>query len=394
VIPVGDASLMPTYARYPVTLVRGRAARVWDDEGNDYLDLAGGIGALSIGHAHPRWVEAVSRAASTLGLVTNLFHTEAQAALAARLAALLPIPDARTFLCNSGAEAVESALKLVRRHGRAGGRDRIVALEGSFHGRTVAALAATGQPAKRAPFEPLVDWFDFTPPNDAGALATVVDDRTAAVLLEPVIGEGGVLPLDPEYLRAVRDLCAAHGALLVADEIQSGCGRCGDWLAISDAGVVPDVVVLAKGLGGGLPIGAVVAPAELAYGPGEHGSTFGGGPVPSAAALATIEVIETAGLLANAHEMGELLRAELARAVPHGAVVEVRGRGLMCGLELANGLPAHDVALAAIRRGALVTEAGPRVVRMLPPLTISAAEIEEGVDAVAGALAEVAEAAA
>jgi len=390
VIPAGDACLMPTYARYPVTLVRGSGVRVWDDEGNDYLDLAGGIGALSIGHAHPRWVEAVSGAASTLGLVTNLFHTGPQAELAARLAALLPIPDARTFLCNSGAEAVESALKLVRRHGLARGRDRIVALEGSFHGRTVAALAATGQPAKRAPFEPLVDWFDFVAPNDLDALAKAVDDRVAAVLLEPVIGEGGVIPLDVDFLRAARDLCDPRGALVVADEIQAGCGRCGDWLAISDAGVVPDVVLLAKGLGGGLPIGAVVARADLAFGPGEHGSTFGGGPVPSAAALATIDVIETQGLLTNALEMGELLRAGLARAIPHGGVAEIRGRGLMCGLELADGLLPYDVALAVIRRGALVTEAGPRVVRMLPPLTISAAEILEGVDAIAGALAEAA----
>lgn len=389
-IPPGDALVMQTYARYPVTLVRGRGTRVWDDDGNAYLDLAGGIGALSIGHAHPRWVEAVSRAASTLGLVSNLFHTEPQAALAARLAALLPIPHARTFLCNSGAEAVEAALKLVRRHGLARGRDRIVSLAGSFHGRTVATLAATGQPLKRAPFEPLLDWFDFVPPNDADVLAATVGGRTAAVLLEPVIGEGGVLPLDAAYLRTARDLCDAYGALLVADEVQSGSGRCGDWLAISGAGVVPDVVALAKGLGGGLPIGAVVSRAELAFGPGEHGSTFGGGPVPSAAALATIDVIETEGLLANALEAGELLRAEVARAAPDGAIASVRGRGLLCGLELADGLSAHDVALAAIRHGALVTEAGPRVVRLSPPLTLTVPEVAEGSKAVADALAEVA----
>jgi acetylornithine/N-succinyldiaminopimelate aminotransferase len=390
VIPAGEARVMPTYPRYPVTLVRGRGVRVWDDDGKAYLDLAGGIGALSIGHAHPHWVEAVSRAASTLGLVSNLFHTEPQAALAARLAALLPVPAARTFLCNSGAEAVETALKLVRKHGLARGRDRIVALEGSFHGRTVAALAATGQPVKRAPFEPLLDWFDFVPPNDADALQATVGDRTAAVLLEPVMGEGGVYPLDPAYLRAARELCTAHDALLVTDEIQSGSGRCGDWLAISEAGVVPDVVALAKGLGGGLPIGAVVSPADLAFGPGEHGSTFGGGPVPSAAALATIEVIQTEGLMANALESGELLRAELARAAPGSAIASVRGRGLLCGLELADGLSARDVALAAIRRGVLVTEAGPRVVRMSPPLTITASDVVEGAEAVADALAEVA----
>jgi acetylornithine/N-succinyldiaminopimelate aminotransferase len=228
------------------------------------------------------------------------------------------------------------------------------------------------------------------PPNDADALAATVGGRTAGVLLEPVIGEGGVLPLEPAYLRGARDLCDTHDALLVADEVQSGCGRCGDWLAISQAGVVPDVVVLAKGLSGGLPIGAVVTPADLAFGPGEHGSTFGGGPVSSAAALATIEVIESEGLLANALETGDLLRAEVVRATTGSAIVSVRGRGLMCGLELADGISAHDVALAAIRRGVLVTEAGPRVVRMLPPLTIAAPDVAEGAEAVAGVLAEVA----
>ncbi len=389
-IPPGDALVMQSYVRYPVTLVRGRDVRVWDDEGNTYLDFAGGIGALSIGHAHPTWVDAVSEAAATLGLVSNLFHSAPQAALAARLAELLPIPEARTFLCNSGAEAVEAALKLARMRGLSRGRDRIVSLEGSFHGRTVGALAATGQPSKRARFEPLVDWFDFTPPNDLDALAATVGDRTAAVLLEPVMGEGGVIPLDPAYLRAARDLCDAHDALLVVDEVQSGSGRCGDWLAISAAEVLPDVVVLAKGLGGGIPIGAVVARAELAFEPGEHGSTFGGGPVPSTAALATIEVIENEDLLANARETGEILRMELARAVPDGTISSVRGRGLLCGLELTAGLLARDVALAAIRHGVLVTEAGPSVLRMSPPLTLAPSDAAEGAEAVAQALAEVA----
>lgn len=389
-IPPGDALVMQSYVRYPVTLVRGRDVRVWDDEGNCYLDFAGGIGSLSLGHAHPTWVDAVSQAASTLGLVSNLFHSAPQAALAARLAELLPIAEARTFFCNSGAEAVETALKIARKHGLARGRDRIVSLEGSFHGRTVGALAATGQPSKRVRFEPLVDWFDFATPNDVDTLAAIVGDRTAAVLLEPVMGEGGVIPLDPAYLRAARDLCDAQGALLVVDEVQSGSGRCGDWLAISAAGVLPDIVVLAKGLGGGIPIGAVVARAELAFEPGEHGSTFGGGPLPSMAALATIGVIESEGLLANALEAGEILRMELSRAVPDGAITGVRGRGLLCGIGLTAELSARDVALAAIRHGVLVTEAGPRVVRMSPPLTLAPADAAEGAEAIAQALAEVA----
>jgi acetylornithine/N-succinyldiaminopimelate aminotransferase len=223
--PAGEAFVMPTYARYPLTLVRGEALTVWDDEGSAYLDMAGALGASPLGHGHPAWKRAVHDQVETLGLTSNLFATRPQADLARTLADLLPIPDARTFLCNSGAEANEAAIKIVRRHGLAAGRPSIVAMDGSFHGRTIATLAATGQPGKRAPFEPLVDWFRFVPPNDLPALeAELATGDVGGVLLEPVLGEGGVRPLTPEYLRGARAACDAAGALLVADEVQAGLG--------------------------------------------------------------------------------------------------------------------------------------------------------------------------
>jgi acetylornithine/N-succinyldiaminopimelate aminotransferase len=385
-----DASVMPTYGRYPVTLVRGEGMKVWDDEGDSYLDFAGALGAIPIGHGHPRWKRAIHDQVETLGLVSNLYTTEPQSELAVRLAALLPIPDARVFFCNSGAEANEAAIKLVRKHGLAAGRPKIVALEGSFHGRTVATLAATGQPAKRAAFEPLVDWFVHVPPGDEEAMrAALSGGDVGAVMLEPVIGEGGVHPLDAAYLLQVRTLCDERGALLVADEVQSGLGRCGSWLAISLAGVVPDVVTLAKGLGGGLPIGACISRAEIAFGPGEHASTFGGGPVPCAAGLATLATIEDEGLLGAARDLGVRLRTEISLLAPAELVVEVRGSGLLVGVQLA-GPVAHDVVLAMLEDGVLATEAGPDVVRFSPPLIVSSDDVDNAAKTFTAALERVA----
>ena len=386
----GENSVMPTYARYPLALVRGEHTRVIDADGRSYLDFAGGLGALSLGHCHPRWLEAVRQEAATIGLVSNLFATAPQARLAERLAALLPIPDARAFFCNSGAEANEAAIKLVRKHGLARARPKIVALEVSFHGRTVATLAATGQPTKREPFEPLVDWFVHVLPGDLKVLeAALVPGDACAVMLEPVMGEGGVLPLSHEYLQGVRSLCDEHGALLVADEVQSGSGRCGAWLAISLADVVPDVATLAKGLGGGLPIGACVSRADIAFGPGEHASTFGGGPVPCAAALAVIQTIEDDDLLARASEMGGRLQNQIALLAGDALVDEVRGRGLLIGIQLKRPV-AHEVVLAMIDQGVLATEAGPDVVRMSPPLIVAPEDVDEAADALAAALEKVA----
>jgi len=388
----GEAAVMPTYARYPVTLVRGEGTAVWDDEGRSYLDMTGGIGALSLGHCHPDWVAAVAGAAGTVGLASNLYATRPQAELAARLASLLPIHDARVFFCNSGAEANEAAIKLIRKHGLAHGKGAIVALDGSFHGRTVAALAATGQPAKRAPFEPLVDWFRFVPPDDPDALrAAFAAGDVGGVLLEPVMGEGGVRPLRDDYLRLARELCDEHGALFVVDEVQSGL-RCGDWLAITHAGVVPDAACLAKALGGGLPIGALVAGADVSFTPGEHATTYGGGPVPSSAALAVLDVIERDGLLARSLEIGARLTAAVVAAAPAGAIAEIRGRGCLWGFELApaaDGAPAdaNAVVLRMLEDGVLASIAGPAVVRMSPPLTSSDADVDRAADALGAALA-------
>jgi acetylornithine aminotransferase len=380
---------MATYARIPVTLVRGEGLRVWDDEGRSYLDLIGGLGALSLGHAHPRWVTAVADAAATIGLTSNLVTTVPQARLAERVAALTNVPDPRVFFCNSGAEANEAAIKLARRHGLAAGRPVIVALEGSFHGRTVAALAATGQPAKRAPFEPLVDWFRFVAPGDLAALdAALAPGDVAAVLLEPVMGEGGVVPLEAAYLRQVRARCDAAEALLLVDEVQAGAGRCGTWLSIDAAGVSPDAVTLAKALGGGLPIGALVAPADLSFAAGEHASTFGGGPVPCTAALAVLDTIRDEDLLANVTAMGDLLRDEIARLAPSGAIDAIRGRGLLLGFEVTS-TTAGDVVDAMRSRGVLASTAGPDVVRFTPPFTLGEGEVHEAAKALAASLEEV-----
>ena len=382
--------LMPTYARLPVTLVRGAGCRVWADDGTPYLDLLGGLGALSLGHAHPRWVAAVTDAAATIGLTTNLVTTRRQAVLADRLAAITPVEDATVFFCNSGAEANEALLKLIRKRGLATGRPVVMALEGSFHGRTIATLAATGQPAKREPFEPLVDWIRFVPPGDLEALdAALTPGDVGAILLEPILGEGGVVPLGSGYLRAVRERCDTGGALLAADEVQTGSGRTGHWLALETAGVRPDVVTLAKALGGGLPIGAVLARANLAFGPGEHGSTFGGGPIPCAAALAVLDTIAADDLLANVSAMGALFRDEVARLAPGGAVAEVRGDGLLCGFRLP-APKAAAVVQALLARGVLASTAGPDVVRCTPPFTIGPDEIDEGAKALAAALEDVA----
>lgn len=379
-------ALMPTYRRYPVTFVRGRGTRLFDEEGREYLDFAAGIAVVAVGHAHPRWVRAVSEQAARLAHVSNLFYTLPQVALAERLAAVSGLP--RAFLANSGAEANEAALKLAR---RATGRPKVVAALGGFHGRTLATLAATGQPEKHAGYEPLPREFVHVPYGDAGALARAVDERTAAVLLEPVLGEGGVVPAPEGYLEAAAEACRAAGALLVLDEVQTGVGRCGEWLAFRRAGVRPDVVTLAKGLGGGLPIGACLAREEVALGPGEHASTFGGGPVPCAGALAVLEVIEEEGLLASCREQGRRLLEGLgALCGPGRAAAEARGLGLLVGVALEASVPAREVVAEALGRGLVLTEAGGNVVRFTPPLVVTAGEVDRAVATFAEALEAVA----
>jgi predicted acetylornithine/succinylornithine family transaminase len=370
---------MPTYKRYRVTLVRGDGLQVFDDQGTAYLDFAGGIACIAIGHSHPTWVRAVREQAARLTHVSNLYSTEPQERLAERLVGIAGFGS--VFFSNSGAEANEAALKIARRHGRPNGRTKVVALQSSFHGRTFASLAATGQPEKHAPFQPLPEGFVHVPPNDVDALDRAVDTGTAAVLMEPVLGEGGVLPLDRPFLRAARELCDERGALLVFDEIQTGVGRCGTWYAFQQLDVRPDVVTSAKALAGGLPVGATIARDDLAFGPGDHASTFGGGPVVCEAALAVLDVIESEGLLENARVQGKRLLAGLNGALGGAGLGQpARGLGLLVGAPVGSGR-ARSVVEGLMTRGFLATEAGPDVVRATPPLTVDAGSVDAFVEA-------------
>jgi len=370
--------VVPSYARLPVEFVRGEGARLWDEEGNEYLDFLCGVGVTSVGHCHPRVVEAVRAQADRLMHVSNIFYTEPAMRLAERLSR--SSLGGKVFFTNSGAEAIEAALKLARR-ARPGG-DVVVAHE-AFHGRTYGALSATPQEAKQAPFAPLVPGFRAVA-ADPDALVGAVDERTAAVLLEPIQGESGVWVLPEELLRAAREACDAHGAALIFDEVQCGMGRTGSLWAHQQSGVVPDALATAKALGGGLPMGALITGPRLAdvLRPGEHGSTFAGGPLVACAALAALDVIDQPALLASVRELGARLAAGLA-VLPH--VLEVRGRGLMlaCALDIA----APEVVRRALLEQRLVVNAtGPDTVRLLPPLTIGAGEADEALARLRGVL--------
>jgi acetylornithine/N-succinyldiaminopimelate aminotransferase len=361
--------LIASYARFPVEFVRGDGARLWDAEGHEYLDFLAGISVLNVGHCHPAVVAAVREQAGRLMHVTNLFYTEPAMRLAARLAR--SSLGGKVYFANSGAEANEAAIKLARKARRGG---EIVVVHGAFHGRTYGALSATPQEAKQAPFAPLVPGFVTVAPDPA-ALRAAVGERTAAVLLEPVQGESGVHPLSEELLRTARRACDEHGAALVFDEIQCGLGRTGTLWAYEQTGVVPDALTTAKGLGGGMPIGALVTGERLAdvLEPGDHGSTFAGGPVVAAAALAALDVIEDRDLLARVGELGERL-AEGLRELP--GVRGVRGRGLMIAAEVGAGAP--DVVRRTLLEERLVLNAtGPATVRLLPPLVVTEGEIDD-----------------
>ena len=356
--------LMPTYGRNPVEFVRGEGTKLWDSEGNEYLDFLAGISVTQLGHCHPGVVEAVTRQAQTLMHVGNLFYTEPQMRLAERLSKLSI--GGKVFFSNSGAEANECAIKLARRH-RAHGE--IVVLENAFHGRTLGALSATPQRDKQEPFEPLVPGFVVVPRDDPAALEDAVGHRTAAVFIEPIQGESGIHPIDPVMLLAAREACDREGALLVYDEIQCGMGRTGAmWGFESGGGPVPDVMTLAKGLGGGLPIGACITSPR--YGdtlqPGDHGSTFAGGPVIAAAANAVLDVVDDEAFLAEVAAKGERLAAGLP---------EPRGRGLMLAFEVE---AARDFARRLLLEQRLVVNAtGPTTIRLLPPLTVTETEIDD-----------------
>ena len=361
----GLERLLPTYARADLTIVRGEGSRVWDAGGREYLDFGGGIAVVSLGHCHPAPLAAAREQLERLWHASNLYRTEPAEALAARLSDRFG--GAQSFFCNSGAEAIEAALKYAR---KATGRPGVVALDGGFHGRTFGALSVTGQPAKRAGFSPLVPGARFVPPNDVDALRAAATADVGLVLLEPILGEGGVHPLDPEFVAAAAEL---PETLLCLDEIQTGVGRTGSFFAFEALGVQPDLVTLAKGLGNGLPIGALLVGdrAAGAFSPGDHGSTFGGNPVVCAAACAVADTIDDE-LLENVVERGAELVAGLS-ALP--GVLSVRGRGLLLGAVVA--ARAADVVDACRERGLLVLTAGDDVVRLAPPLTIGADEVAE-----------------
>nr|WP_203591577.1 MULTISPECIES: acetylornithine transaminase [unclassified Streptomyces] len=373
-----QGALMNNYGTPRLPLVRGEGATVWDADGTAYTDFVGGIAVNALGHAHPAVVEAVTAQIATLGHISNLYVAEPPVALAERLLQLFG-RDGKVYFCNSGAEANEAAFKI----GRMTGRGHVVATDGAFHGRTMGALALTGQPGKRDPFLPLPGDVTHVPYGDAQALAAAVTEDTAMVIIEPIQGENGVVVPPPGYLKAARAITAATGALLVLDEVQTGIGRTGTWFEYqAHDGVLPDVVTLAKGLGGGLPLGATVAFGRAAdlLAPGGHGTTFGGNPVVCAAALAVLDTIERDGLLDHVKRQGERLRAG-TEALGHPLIDHVRGAGLLLGIVLTEPL-APQAQQAAQDAGFLVNAPAPDVVRLMPPLTLA----DDAVDAFLGAL--------
>ncbi|MCS6782710.1 MAG: aspartate aminotransferase family protein [Gloeomargarita sp. SKYBB_i_bin120] len=390
------SALMPTYNRFPVRLVRGQGCWVWDDQGREYLDFVAGIATCSLGHAHPRLVQAVSDQIRQLHHVSNLYHIPLQEELA--LALTRHSCADRVFFANSGAEANEGAIKLARKYAhvvKGYMHPVIVTAQASFHGRTLATLTATGQPKYQQHFDPLVPGFVYVPYNDLAALTrTVLElEQVAAILLEPLQGEGGVRPGERDYFQGVRQLCNEQGILLLLDEVQTGMGRTGHWWGYEHLGIEPDVFSSAKGLGGGIPIGAVLCKEPYnVFQPGDHASTYGGNPLACQAALTVCQVIEEENLLENVRQRGEQLRqglqALVARYPEH--FQGVRGWGLLQGLVLRPEGPwqAGDVVQRALAQGLLLVPAGPQVVRFVPPLIVSAAEVEEALQRLAAALAD------
>lgn len=369
-------ALMNTFGAPKRVFVRGEGVHLWDADGNRYLDMLSGLAVNALGHAHPQVIGAISAQLSTLGHVSNFFATPTQIGLAEKLAAFAtandPGREARVFFTNSGTEANEAGFKITRRTGRT----RLIAMEGSFHGRSLGALALTSNPAYREPFEPLPGEVIFVPYGDADALAAALDDQVAAVIVEPIQGENGVVEPPSGYLAKVRELTQTAGALLWIDEVQTGIGRCGDWLASASSGVTADIVTFAKGLGNGFPVGACVATGAAAslLGPGAHGTTFGGNPVAAAAGLAVLGIIERDGLLARVRTAGE----RLARGIldlDHPLISTVRGQGLLRGVVLTEPIAAA-VADAALASGFVINAPRPNVLRLAPPLIISDADLD------------------
>jgi acetylornithine/N-succinyldiaminopimelate aminotransferase len=378
--------VMSTYAPNRL-LVQGEGTKVWDAEGREYLDFAGGIAVISVGHCHPTLVAAIREQAGRLMHVSNLFYNENQPRLAGELVARF-VPGSKVFFCNSGAEANEGLFKLARLWGHDRGKYEVVSMRNSFHGRTLAAITATGQAKYQKGFEPLPAGFVHADYNDLASVEEAVSDKTVAVIVEAVQGEGGVVPATPEFMRGLRELCDRREVLLFCDEVQCGMGRTGRWFGFQNYGIAPDGFSLAKGLGGGFPIGALVAGPKLAdvFRPGHHASTFGGTPLACAAALAVLRIIEEEHLLDRALKMGARLRAGLeSLAAKHAWVAGVRGTGLMVGLALDR--PAKPLEGLLLERGLITIATGEKVIRMVPPLTVSEAEIDRALGILSDACA-------
>ena len=365
------SSFQNNYGSPSIALVKGKGLVVTDADGKQYLDFLGGIATNILGHAHPAIVKAVTKQVATLNHVSNFYAHPNAVELAEKLASMTGNKSAKVFLCQSGAEANEAALKLSRRTGRI----RIVAAQGAFHGRTMGALSLTGQPSKREPFLPLVKGVKHVAYGDVEAMRKAVTRKTAMVIIEPIMGEAGVIVPPADYLQELRAICDAKGALLVIDAVQTGMGRTGDWFGYEYSGITPDVITLAKGLGGGLPLGAMIALGKAAdlFQPGDHGSTFGGNPVTTAAALAAIKFIEIQKILQKVEKQGAYLMQELA-VIP--GVAEVRGAGLLLGIELET-MKAADIAKALQDQGVLVNAANPRTIRLAPALVVTDAQIKK-----------------
>lgn len=376
---------MPNYDPAPVAFERGEGVHLWDVEGRRYTDFAAGVAVVSLGHAHPKWAKAISEQAERLVHTSNLYVIPNQVELAKRLVALSGLSKA--FFCNSGTEAVEAALKLARFWGaKNGGRFHVVATDHAFHGRSMGALALTWNPNYRKGFDPLLQGVTHVPFGDVDAIARAITRETCAVIVEPIQGEGGVHVPPPEYLRRLRTLCDERDVLLILDEVQTGIGRTGTMFAYEQAGIRPDLLALAKGLGGGFPIGALLCNDRAnAFQPGSHGSTFGGNPLACAAGLATLRIIEEEGILANVRKQGAHLMTHLAHWEEEGVLRGVRGQGLLVGFDLPKP-EAKAFARSLLSKGLLVSNIGDATIRLAPPLVVSTAEIEEGLDILGPAL--------
>jgi acetylornithine aminotransferase/acetylornithine/N-succinyldiaminopimelate aminotransferase len=377
-IDKAEQYIFPTYLRSPIVLTRGEGMRVWDSEGKEYLDFVSGIAVLNIGHRHPKVIEAIQKQSAMLMHVSNLYYSEPQIRLA-ELLVTHSFAD-KVFFCNSGAEANEAAIKLTRKFFKDRGephRFEIITMENSFHGRTLATLSATGQRKFHHDFEPLLDGFRYVPFDNARALEEAITEATCAVMVEPIQGEGGVNCPSPEYLKALRTICDAHGLLLIFDEVQVGLGRTGTLFAYQHYGVEPDIMTLAKALAGGMPIGAMLAKKECAssFSQGTHASTFGGNPLSAAAAVATLEVLLKDNILENCQKMGEYFLAQLCSLKErYPAITKVKGKGLIVGIELA--FPGADIATECVKRGILINCTMGNILRFIPPLIITRKEID------------------